>query len=308
MTSDTESKSENETNAATRKNQPRKIGLIAGWGRYPVVIATALRERGYQVFCVGIRDHADPALRQITHDYCEMGLAKLGSHLRYFLRNDVNQITMAGKIYKVRVIGRFAWIKHFPDLTTVRTFYQHFFTAKKDRRDDTLLSAVVERAARSGFTTVPATEFAPELLVDPGHLAGPRLSFTQNKDVRFAWETAKGLARLDIGQTVVVNGQAVLAVEAIEGTDECVRRAGRLCRSGGFTVVKVAKPQQDMRFDVPTIGMGTLQTISQAGGRVLAVEAEKTILIDQQEVFEFAKRHHIGIVAMQNRAMQREAA
>ena len=308
MTSDTESRSENEVKTSSGILQAPKIGLIAGWGRYPVVIATALRRRGYQVFCVGIRDHADPALRQITHDYCDMGLAKLGSHLRYFARNGVNQITMAGKIDKVRVIGRFAWIKHFPDPTTISTFYQHFCTANKDRRDDTLLGAVVERAARAGFTTIPATEFAPELLVDPGQLAGPRLSSTQLKDVRFAWETAKELARLDIGQTVAVNGQAVLAVEAIEGTDECVRRAGRLCRSGGFTVVKVAKPQQDMRFDVPTIGMGTLQTIAQSGGRVLAVEAEKTILIDQHEVSDFAKRHRISVIAMQDREMQREAA
>ncbi|MGA2032334.1 MAG: LpxI family protein, partial [Thermoguttaceae bacterium] len=121
----------------------------------------------------------------------------------------------------------------------------------------------------------------------------------QWKDIRFGWQLAKEMGRLDIGQSVAVRDQAVLAVEAVEGTDECIRRAGQLCPAGGFTVVKVAKPQQDMRFDVPTIGLGTLETLVAAGGRVLAVEAGRTILLDAPQVLDLADRHGVVIVAVE---------
>ena len=285
------------TNFQTGAAGAGKIGLVAGWGRYPVVLAVSLKKLGYQVYCVAIKDHADPALRQIVDHSCEMGVAKLGGHVRYFRRHGVSQVALAGKIHKTRFIGRFEWVKHFPDLTAIKTFYHHFCSLKKDRKDDTLLTAVVDLAARNDVEIVPATDLVPELLATSGLVAGPRLSARQERDIEFAWTMAKELGRLDIGQTVVVQGQAVLAAEAIEGTDECIRRAGRLCPSGGFTVVKVSKPQQDMRFDVPTIGVSTLQTVAQAGGRVLAIEADKTILLDQSEVVSFAQRYQISLVA-----------
>ena len=124
----------------------------------------------------------------------------------------------------------------------------------------------------------------------------------QQKDIEFGWKIAKEMGRLDIGQSVAVKDQAVLAVEAVEGTDECIRRAGTLCRAGGFTVVKVAKPQQDMRFDVPTIGLGTLETLHAAGGKVLAVEAGRTIFLDQAAVIEYADRQGLVIVALADAA------
>ena len=282
--------------------QSNKMGIIAGWGRYPLVLAAALKRLGYQVYCVAIKDHADPALRQIVDDCCELGLARMGSHLRYFRRHRVRQIALAGKIHKTRIVGRFAWVKHAPDLTAMRTYYHHFFSFQKDRKDDTLLTAAADLAARNGIEMIPATDLVPELLAPPGLLAGPRLSPAQRRDVEFAWSMAKELGRLDIGQSIAVNGQAVLAAEAIEGTDECIRRAGRLCPSGGFTVVKVSKPQQDMRFDVPTIGMGTMQTLANAGGRVLAIEADKTIVLDQGEVARFAKRYGISLLAQTGEA------
>ena len=120
----------------------------------------------------------------------------------------------------------------------------------------------------------------------------------QWQDVFFGWKLAREMGRLDVGQSVSVKNQAVLAVEAIEGTDEAIRRAGALCKSGRFVVVKVAKPRQDMRFDVPTIGLGTLQTMASAGAQVLAVEARRTLMIDQEETIEYADRHHIAIVAI----------
>jgi DUF1009 family protein len=278
----------------------RKIGLVAGWGRYPFVVAQAMRRQGYLVFGLGIKDHADRALAEHCDVYHEVGLAKMGAALRYFHRHGVTRATMAGKIHKVRLFERFHWIKHIPDWRSVRTFFPHFAARTKDRKDDTLLTAVIETFAAEGIEFAPATNFAPELLVKHGLIAGRRLSRAQEQDIAFGWEIAKELGRLDCGQSVAVKGRAVLALEAIEGTDECIRRAGRLCTEGGFTVVKVAKPQQDMRFDVPTIGIGTIETLAQSGGRVLAVEAGKTILIDEPEVAEMARRWNITIVALES--------
>jgi DUF1009 family protein len=275
-----------------------KMGLVAGWGRYPLVVAQAMRQQGYEVYGLGIKDHADRALAEYCDVYREVGLAKLGAALRYFRRHGVTRATMAGKIHKVRLFERFHWIKHIPDWRSVRTFFPHFAARTKDRKDDTLLAAVVEAFAEEGIEFAPATDFAPELLVQHGPIAGRRPTPAQVQDIAFGWEIAKELGRLDCGQSVAVKGRAVLALEAIEGTDECIRRAGRLCTEGGFTVVKVAKPQQDMRFDVPTIGIGTIEALAQSGGRVLAVEAGKTILIDEPHVAQMALRWSITIVAL----------
>jgi DUF1009 family protein len=284
---------------------PPKIGLLAGWGRYPIVVAQALREQGHQVFGLGIKDHADPCLAEYCHDYREVGLGKMGAAIRHFRRNGVTQATMLGKIHKVRLFQKFAILKHFPDWRCLRTFYPHWVTKAKDRRDDTLLAAVVEAFAKDGIHFAPATDFVPELLVKHGKLTGRSPSSGQWKDIEFGWRLAKEMGRLDIGQSVAVKGQAVLAVEAVEGTDECIRRAGNLCPQGGFTVVKVAKPQQDMRFDVPTIGMETMKTLVQAGASVLAIEAEKTIVVDRPQVIEFGKRHKLTIVAVGNAQFQK---
>ncbi len=275
------------------------VGLVAGWGRYPIVVAEAMRRQGRRVVTLGIKNHADPALRQISDVYKEVGLGKVGAAMRYFRRHGVATATMAGKIHKVRLFQRFYLLKHLPDWRGLRLFFPHFFAHSKDRKDDTLLGAVINAFTEIGITFAPATDFVPELLVKPGTLSHRGPSTAELKDIDFAWRIAKEIGRMDIGQSVVVKGQAVLAIEAIEGTDKCIQRAGELCAAGGFTVVKVAKPQQDMRFDVPTIGIGTLQSLIDAGGRVLAVEAGKTILIDEPEVIALANQHGIVLVALQ---------
>jgi DUF1009 family protein len=277
---------------------PTTIGLVAGWGRYPVVVAEALKRQGCRVVCLGIKDHASEQLRTLTDDYAEVGLGKLGAALRHFRRHHVLRATMAGKIHKVLLFQRFFWWKHLPDWRAIRAFSPHFITQTKNRRDDTLLNVVIAQFADIGITFAPATDFVPELLVKTGILSRTRPTAAQWKDIEYGWQAAKELGRFDIGQSVVVKGQAVLAVEAIEGTDQCIRRAGELCPVGGFALIKVAKPQQDMRFDVPTIGLGTLESMVAAGGRVLAIEAGKTILIDEPAVLEFADRHGIAIVSL----------
>ena len=173
--------------------------------------------------------------------------------------------------------------------------------APRDNKDDTLLGALADAFAAEGIVFHPATDFAPELLVKAGQIAGRPPSAAQQTDIEFGWDIAKQMGGLDIGQSVCVKDRAVLAVEAIEGTDACILRAGELCKKGGFTVVKVAKPQQDMRFDVPTVGVRTLRTMVAAGAKVLAIEGGRTILLDDDEFRQFAAYHKLSVIALPDR-------
>jgi DUF1009 family protein len=284
------------------------IGLLAGWGRYPFAVAEALRRQGKTIVGLGIRDHADPQLAELCDHFDWIGLGGIGRAIRKFRRRGVRRAVMAGKVHKVTFYRPLWWLRHRPDWTGLRTYYRQFLTGGRDRKDDTLLATLVEAFARGGIRMEPATDFAPELLVRAGAVAGRPLSPKQVRDVELGWQMAKRLGAVDIGQTVCVKDQAVIAVEAIEGTDACIRRAGDLCRQGGFTVVKVAKPQQDMRFDVPTVGAGTLESIAAAGGRVLAIEAERTILLDAAMFRQSAERLKISVVALHDQAASRRAA
>jgi DUF1009 family protein len=284
-----------------------RVGLIAGWGRYPIVVAEALKRSGREVYCLGVKDHADPNLETICDGFAWMGLARLGRAVRYLRRHGCYEATMAGKIHKVRLYQPWAWIKHLPDWRGIRTFYPHFVARTKDRRDDTLLAAIVNSFAQDGIHFGPATDYAPELLVKSGQLTRRRPTAAQQKDIDFGWRLAKEMGRLDVGQCVIVKDQTAIAVEAIEGTDECIRRAGVLCRAGGFTVVKTAKPQQDMRFDVPTVGVWTLEAMASAGGKLLAIEAGRTILVDEPQFLRFADDHGIAVIALDAAALSAAA-
>ena len=286
----------------------RRIGLIAGWGQFPVVIAKALKQQGFEVYCIGVRNHADSMLKSICDDYREFGITRTGAQIRYFRKMKCEQATMAGKIFKTLLFKKWALLSNLPDLGALRCFYAAYISRKKDRRDDTLLTMITEYFSSQGVTFMPATDYAPELLVPEGTLTSKSVTANEQLDIQFGWQMAKEMGRLDIGQSVVVKDQAVMAVEAIEGTDECIKRAGILCESGGFTVVKVAKPDQDMRFDVPTIGVGTIETMKAAGGRVLAIEAEKTIVLDRENTIQRANQLGIKIVAVKANSLSRMVA
>ena len=282
-----------------------KIGLVAGWGRFPVVVAQSLKAQGSEVHCVGLKNHADPVLGEICDSYLSSGPARMGSHIRYFQRHGVAQATLAGKVFKHQLLfGRFGWLSLVPDFCTLRAFFPQFILGKQNRSDDTLLKVVVDTFARSGITMAPATDFAPQLLARPGQLTHRGPTAAQRQDIDFGWKLAKEMGRLDIGQSVAVKGRAVIAVEAVEGTDACIRRAGELCPQGGFTIVKVAKPQQDMRFDVPTIGVGTIESLVAARAGVLAIEAGKTIVVDEADVVTMADKHGLAIVSVDSPAAQ----
>jgi DUF1009 family protein len=269
---------------------PRRIGLMAAWGRFPLLVAQAMQAQGYDVYCLGISGEADPALADVCREFRWIGLAKMGAAIR--------EAMMAGKIHKVSLFRPWSWLRLLPDLRMIRACVPHFVTRRKDCRDDSLLGMLVSEFAADGIRLAPPTDYAPHLLVRRGCLSRRRPSAWQWKDIEFGWRIAKEMGRLDIGQSVAVKDQAVLAVEAIEGTDQCIRRAGTLCTGGGFTVVKVAKPQQDMRFDVPTVGVGTLRSMVDSGAKVLAIEADRTILLDRPELIALADRHKLAIVVI----------
>lgn len=283
---------------AAHARPPRRVGILAGWGRYPLVIAESLRQQGSEVYCLGVSGHAEPGLEEFCDRFEWVGLCKIGHAIRFFKQHGITDVTMIGKIHKVVLYQPWRWLKHWPDLTTIRIFLPHFLTRRKDCRDDTLLGAIVEAFAAEGMRFHAATDFAPSLLAREGQLTQRGPTTVQWRDIEFGWEMARQMGGLDIGQSVCVKDQAVMAVEAVEGTDLCIQRAGTLCRAGGFTVVKVAKPRQDMRYDVPTVGMRTLRTMVAAGGRVLAIEAGRTILLDEPEVVDFANRNKLVIVSL----------
>ena len=278
-----------------------RIGLVAGWGRFPIVFAKQARTQGFDVYCIALPGATSEELAGHCRHMRKSSLARIGRTISYFKRRRVDRVVMAGKVQKQELFKPWRLLRLTPDWRSLKLLYRH---SRRDNQDDTLLLAAIDEFDRDGIEIVSALEFCPELLVKHGFLTRRKPTPAQWKDIHFGWELAKEMGRLDVGQTVVVSDTAVFAVEAIEGTDECIRRAGSLCRRGGLTVVKVAKPQQDMRFDVPAIGVQTLQTMRESGVRVLAVEAGMTILLDEAEVLELADKLGIAIVSLNAEELQ----
>ncbi|MCS6849987.1 MAG: UDP-2,3-diacylglucosamine diphosphatase LpxI [Gemmataceae bacterium] len=277
------------------RDQRPAIGLLAGSGRFPIIFAEKARRLGIPVVCVGIRHEASEELKTLAAEFHWAGVAKLGRMIRLFKKSGVKQIVMAGKVHKTIMHTPFRWLRLMPDWRMIRVWYRG---RRPDNRDDSLLLAAIAEFERDGMTFVSALDLCPELLVRAGILTRRRPTPAEEQDIAFGWELAKEMGRLDVGQSVAVKERAVLAVEAIEGTDRAIARAGELCPRGGFVVVKVAKPHQDMRFDVPTVGCSTIETMHRAGGRVLAIEASKTIVLDQEQTIDLANRLGITIVAL----------
>jgi DUF1009 family protein len=279
---------------------PREpIGLLAGSGRLPVVFALKARSLGTPVVCVGIRHEADPQLADLADRFYWSGVARIGRMIRCFRREGVRRIVMAGKVHKARFLFApwRAWTL-CPDLRTAWLWLKRMLRHARNRDDDLVL-ALIEEFRKDGMEFASALDLCPELLVPPGVLTRRPPTRSEQADIVFGWALAKEMGRLDVGQSVAVKERAVLAVEAIEGTDRAILRAGELCPAGGFVVVKVAKPQQDMRFDVPTIGPATVESLRRAGGRVLAIEARRTIVLDQPQTIALADRYGLTIVAVQ---------
>ena len=284
---------------------PQRVGLLAGAGQFPISFARAARAQGHSVYCVGVRDMASEALGEVCDGFVTAPLARIGKAIRLFKKAGVNRAVMAGKIEKIILFHPFRALRLLPDWRTLHMWFRY---AARDKKDDTLLMAVIREFERDQIMFGSALEYCPELLAKHGFLTRRKPTPAQWRDIRFGWDLAREMGRLDVGQSVIVKDTAVIAVEAIEGTDRAIQRAGELCKQGGFTVVKVAKPKQDMRFDVPTIGTQTLHTMHQSGGKVLAIESEKTIVLEFDAVVQLANKLGITIVALRAEEMEIRAA
>lgn len=282
--------------AGVERPADEPIGLLAGAGRFPIAFARKAQEVGRRVTCVGLRGMADPTLAGLVWRFHWTAPTRLGRMIHLFQGDGTQQVVMAGKVYKSDLMYQpWKMLTLMPDWRTIRWWY---FRRRRDNKDDTLLLSVIDEFARDGLTFASALDLCPELLVKPGVLTRRKPTTAETTDIQFGWSLAREMGRLDVGQSVAVKDRACLAVEAIEGTDRAILRAGELCRAGGFTIVKVAKPEQDMRFDVPTVGVTTIETMHRAGGRVLAIEAGRTILLDHADTVALADRLGISIIAL----------
>ena len=276
-----------------------RLGIVAGWGQFPVELAETARAQGREVVVAAIKQHADEKLKQLATVYAEFGVAKLGAQLQFFRRHNVHDVLLAGKLFKDRILLHgWGWVGHLPDWTCLKTLWQSFVTARADQRDDTILSAVVGAFELQGMQVLASSDVAPQLMAEEGVLTRRSPNRRELLDIQFGWSIARQMGQLDIGQSIIVRDRTVLGVEAIEGTDALVARMAALCPRGGFTLVKVAKPQQDMRFDVPTIGLRTIEQLHRAGGSAIAIEAGKTIFVDREATLRRANELGIAIASL----------
>jgi len=269
-----------------------KIGLIAGVGRLPVDFTRAACGMGFAVIAAGVVSGVDPELEKECSEYHTIIAGELDKLIEVFKKSGVKQITMLGKVTKELL---FAGKDSQPIKIDARM--QKLLAGLKDNSDDTIMLAIVKEFALEGIGVLDQTEFIKRLLPQPGVLTKRHPTDEEIKDIEFGFKVAREIGRLDIGQTVVVKNRAIIAVEAIEGTDECIRRGGALALAG-TTVAKTAKPQQDFRFDMPGIGPDTLTVMIEAKASCLAIEAGRTLLIDRNKVIEMANKHDIAIIVV----------
>ena len=265
-----------------------KLGILAGAGKLPVECARAAANLGYEVYALGLLPSSDPQIANFAKDYQFISVAQLEAILNYLKANQIQKVTMIGKVTKELLFNGSV----VPDARMLQLIMN-----LPDRNDDTIMLAFVRELAKAGIQTFDQTALIRKLMPRRGTITQREPTELERQDMEFGFRIAKELGRLDIGQTVVVKNCAVMALEAIEGTDACIERGGQLAR-GGAVVAKVSKPQQDNRFDVPTVGYRTIEQMAKVGATALAVEAGKTLLVEREQMISFADAKGISIVAM----------
>ena len=274
--------------------QAKVLGLIAGQGRLPFLVADGARAAGRRVVCVALADQADHRLAEHVDLFAWVPVARLGAWIKHLRRQQVTGTIMVGRVAKRRMYTPRRILQYRPDWRTVRLWYGRL--RGKDKRTATLLAALADELATAGIILEDSVQYCREHLAAAGVMTHCQPNPAVQRDIEFGWELARQMAQLDIGQSIAVKEQEVIAVEAIEGTDRMIERAGQLCRAGGWTLVKVAKPNQDMRFDVPTIGVETVENLKRHHAACVAVEVGKTLLIDLPQTIAAADRCKIAVV------------
>ncbi len=268
--------------------RPQSLGIVAGAGQFPILCARAARNEGFNVYVAAHRGETDPAIEADADGVRWVHLGQLGKVIGFFKKNGVEQVLFAGAITKKRIFHDVR-----PDIRGITAWKRI-----KSRLDDGILRAVADELLRDGITVVPSTLYLKELITPEGVLTRKRPDEGMEQDIEFGLGLAREIGRLDIGQCVVVKDRAVIAVEAIEGTDATVLRAGELA-GPGTVVIKVCKPGQDTRFDLPAVGIKTIETMHRAGATCLAVEAGRSLLFDREETLRLADSYGMVVVGVE---------
>lgn len=269
------------------------IGLIAGHGRLPFLVAHGVRQAGRPLVVAGLEGLCSPRLGDLADAFNWVGICRVGEWIRRLRKEGVHQAIMVGAVRKREMYTRFRLLRYIPDLRTMKLWY---IRLRKDRRDNAVLCVVADELASCGVELISSVHYCKEHLAHEGVMTHRGPAGLAVGDADFGWRIARASARLDIGQALAVKERDIIAVEAMEGTDAMIRRAGRLCRTGGWTLIKVARPNQDMRFDVPTIGPRTIRNLRDAGCSCLVVEAGKTLIVDKSVTLELADRLGIAVI------------
>ena len=277
-----------------------RYGLIAGNGRFPFMVVAGARRAGVALSVAAIREETDPRIEDEVERLIWVGIGQLGKMINFFKGEGVEKAIMAGQVKHVQIFSRAV-----PDARMLRMLL------KLPRRNtNSLIGAVAAELASEGIDLIDSTYFLQDYLPTPGNLTNRKPNAAERSDVEYGLEIAREMAGLDLGQTIVVRGKACVAIEAMEGTDETIRRAGELLGGGGqarkrlrltsgaLTVLKLSKPDQDMRFDVPVIGVPTIETMIAAGATCLCISAGKTLMFDRDEMIAMANKNKLAILAV----------
>lgn len=265
--------------------EPVRYGLIAGNGRFPFLVIEGARRAGVELAVAAIREETDPQIERVAERLTWVGVGQLGKLIRFFKSEGVARAIMAGQVKHVQIFSN-----AIPDARMIKLLWR-----LPRRNTDALIGAVADELAREGIELVDSTLFIRDRLASAGTMTRRAPDERERADIEYGLEVAREIARLDLGQTIVVRARACVAIEAMEGTDAAIKRAGALAR-GRLTVVKVAKPHQDMRFDVPVVGRATIEAMIEAGATCLCLTAGKTLMFDREEMLDLADRHRIAIV------------
>ena len=265
-----------------------RIGLIAGSGQFPIIFSKEAKAKGFTVYAVAHNNETDPALKGHVDVIEWIHIGQINRIIKFFKKNDVKQAVMIGAITKTKM---FSDVR--PDVKAIS-----LVAGMKHTHDDGLLRGFVRVLEKEGIKIQKSTFLLPNLIARAGCWTKRKPRRSEKADIEIGWKVAKEIGRLDIGQCVVVGGGSVLAVEAIDGTDATITRGGRLGQ-GAAVVVKVCKPNQDIRFDVPAVGAHTIKMMHEAGAKVLVIEAGRTVVFDQRKMTELADEFGISIVAME---------
>ena len=261
------------------------FGLIAGNGEFPFLVVEAARKKGVELAVVAIREETDKRIETVARSVVWVGIGQLGKMIRFFKKESVSRAIMAGQVKHVQIFSG-----ALPDLRMLRMLYN-----LPRRNTDSLIGGIADELGKDGIELVDSTYFMQDYLTNSGVLTKRQPDEIERGNIEYGLRIAGEIARLDLGQTVVVRAKACVAVEAMEGTDATIRRAGELAK-GKLTVVKVSKPNQDMRFDVPVVGVPTVETMIAAGATCLCLTAGKTLIFGREEMIRLADKHKISIV------------